>query len=224
MTAIPALVPDYALDRHLACRPSAIAEEWGGLTRIFYRGADACFGCGDADAFSVPISTEVVRLCATCLQRLNDLGEVTRYLAVALVERGRPVQLPLPTTNWVTFLNAEELRQRDGGVCRLCGAVESEGVTLEGGHVLSRHDGYGRADGTAWRIPRIYVDHPLNFALMCKPCNAAISSVSPAIRTAMHLLLKPWTADPAGAALLAARPSEHTTRDPQFPFAMSTGR
>lgn len=203
-TSVAALVPFDGLMKHVAGNPSVVVEQWGELRRLFYHGADACVGCGEAARHTV-ISGASVPLCNTCKARWLDLGAVTEYLASALALRGNPTHLPLPLDRTVTFLNESELRSRDGGVCRLCGAVESADVPLEAGHILSRHDAYGREDGRAWNVPKVYANHPLNIALMCKPCNASIGSASPSLRVGMHLLLKPWTVDPAGEALLATR-------------------
>lgn len=201
---IAPLVPLSHLAETLAAHPTAVSERWGDLYRVFYRGSSACVGCGSTSPRLVSISGENVPMCAVCVERFQALGDVALYLAAALVLRGNPTQLPA-TRNWVTYLSEAEVRIRDHGVCRLCGVSESATEPLEAGHILSRNDAYKRAYGS-WNIPHAYADHPLNVVLMCKPCNTAISITSPSLRVAMHLLLKPWTADPAGDALLATRP------------------
>ncbi|UBV14970.1 HNH endonuclease [Mycolicibacterium fortuitum] len=232
MTAQPPdiapLVPLHRLAETLAAYPTAVCEQWGDLYRLFYRGVNACVGCGSATTLTVTVATATIPLCATCVERFNALGAPALHLAAALALRGNPDYLAQPR-NWVVHLNEVEVRVRDLGVCRLCGVSESASVPMEAGHILSRHDGYGRGDGAVWNVPRAYVDHPLNVVLMCKPCNSSISSASPSLRVAMHLLLKPWTDDPAGDALLAARP-EPPGEPPNvevregLPFTITTSR
>lgn len=183
-------------------------DRWGGVTRIFWRGATACVGCGAHASVHLVVATESVPLCAVCQARWESLGEVAHSLAEALVIHRCPEGLDTHSETWIPMPTFDELRARDRGVCRLCGGTNE----LEAGHVLSRNDGYKSTEN--WNIPRVVVDHPLNVVLLCKTCNHAIGKASPSLRIAAHFLMKPWTADPTAAQTM-------TDRGAGYPFAVT---
>ena len=204
-------------------------DSWGKIVIKFHGGRDACVACGDVgatrrqivpshllpDAVST-LNTNHLPLCDTCTLRWVGMPAEAHYLAAAMLLQRCPDGTELLSRGGHLGMAGADLHQRDGGICRVCGLTDPDPKAFHRGHVISRHDARERKDGVVWRLPFVLSESPLNYVLMCPPCNIAIGPVSPNLRVGLRFLLKPWTSDPTAAAIIAARRAEAMKRVAEF--------
>ncbi|WP_100482258.1 HNH endonuclease [Mycobacteroides abscessus] len=200
-------------------------DSWGKVVIRFHGGRDACVACGNADAARrqiVPshlLRTDLphslvnhLPLCDTCALRWAGMPVEAHYLAAAMLLQRCPEGTESLSRNGQLGMAGADLHQRDGGTCRVCGLTDPDPKAFHRGHIISRHDARERKDGVAWRLPFVLSESPLNYVLMCPPCNMSIGPVSPNLRVGLRFLLKPWTSDPTAETIIAARRAEAMKR------------
>lgn len=206
-----------------------VRDTWGKVVIQFHGGAGACVACGDADAtrrqivpshiLRVDLSHSLVNhlpLCNSCAARWSNMPVEAHYLAAAMLLRGCPEGTESLSRNGQLGMAGADLHQRDGATCRVCGLTDPDPKTFHRGHIVSRHDARERKDGAVWGLPFVLSESPLNYVLMCPPCNVAIGPVSPNLRVGLRFLLKPWTSDPTAETIIAARRTTAMQRVAEF--------
>ncbi|WP_078281731.1 HNH endonuclease [Mycobacteroides franklinii] len=226
--------PDYAEAEALnvpvpdASNPFSVLgaqDTWGKVVIQFHGGAGACVACGNTDAArrqivpphllptdSSNVSANHQPLCDACALRWASMPTEAHFLASAMLLRQVPAGVESLSRNGQLGMAGADLHQRDGGTCRVCGLTDPDPKAFHRGHIISRHDARERKDGVAWRLPFVLSESPLNYVLMCPPCNVAIGPVSPNLRVGLRFLLKPWTSDPTAATIISARRAEAMQR------------
>lgn len=200
-------------------------DTWGKVVIRFHNGSSACVVCGDTDAqrrqvvssnlVPAPIAslpTNHQPLCNTCALRWAGMPTEAHYLAAAILLRGCPVGVESLSPNGQIGVATSDIHQRDGGTCRVCGHANPDPNAFHRGHIVSRHDARERTDGAVWGLPFVLSESPLNYVLMCPPCNEEIGPASPSLRVGLRFLMKPWTADPAAVSIIEARRAEGLRR------------